>query len=203
MFPVSEIAENYGRCHLKIMAKLYGELTNLTITTENVTTSSSLVNTTTFEPESSYEYKILVGIALQALVCMTVGGNILVLLSVAINRKLRTTTNYLVVSLAAADLLIGSLVLPFSAILQLEKRWLFGSMFCDIWASTDVLCCTASILSLCAISIDRYIGVTHPLKHRVSCISFNSGFYQHHSVESCLVRIRQTLLQQNTHSCSC
>lgn len=37
-------------------------------------------------------------------------------------------------------------------------------MFCDIWAAIDVLCCTASIFSLCVISIDRYIGVTRPLQ---------------------------------------
>jgi hypothetical protein len=34
---------------------------------------------------------------------------------------------------------------------------------CDIWVSLDVLLCTASILSLGAISIDRYLAVTQPL----------------------------------------
>lgn len=120
------------------------------------------------EYELSLTAKIFLGFILEAIVVMTIGGNILVLLSIKLNRKLRTTTNYFIISLALADLLLGVLVLPFSAILQLEKRWLFGLVFCDIWASTDVLCCTASILSLCAISIDRYIGVKKPLKHRVN-----------------------------------
>ena len=44
------------------------------------------------------------------------------------------------------------------------QKWLFGQVFCDIWAAIDVLCCTASIFSLCVISIDRYIGVTRPLQ---------------------------------------
>lgn len=106
-------------------------------------------------------------IALSSIVVLTVSGNFLLLLAVVVNRKLRTPTNYLVVSLAIADLLLGLLVLPFSATLQVRKEWIFGSAFCDIWASTDVLCCTASILSLCAISVDRYIGVTRPVRHKV------------------------------------
>lgn len=112
--------------------------------------------------------KVPLGFALSFILLMIVGGNVLVLLSVAVNDSLRTVTNYFVLNLAIADVLLGILVLPFSAALQLEGLWMFGQTFCDIWASTDVLCSTASILSLCAISIDRYIGVTRPLQHRVS-----------------------------------
>lgn len=43
--------------------------------------------------------------------------------------------------------------------------WVFGRIFCDIWAAVDVLCCSASIISLCVISIDRYIGVRYPLQY--------------------------------------
>lgn len=44
-------------------------------------------------------------------------------------------------------------------------NWYFGPIFCDVWAAVDVLCCTASIMSLCVISVDRYIGVTRPLNY--------------------------------------
>lgn len=53
----------------------------------------------------------------------------------------------------------------FFASLQVLDSWVFGRIFCDIWAAVDVLCCTASIMSLCAISIDRYIGVRYPLQY--------------------------------------
>lgn len=49
--------------------------------------------------------------------------------------------------------------------LQILGYWVFGRIFCDIWAAVDVLCCTASIMSLCVISIDRYIGVRWPLQY--------------------------------------
>lgn len=57
----------------------------------------------------------------------------------------------------------GSVVLVLS--LQILDYWVFGRIFCDIWAAVDVLCCTASIMSLCVISIDRYIGVRWPLQY--------------------------------------
>ncbi|XP_018358161.1 PREDICTED: 5-hydroxytryptamine receptor-like [Trachymyrmex cornetzi] len=67
-------------------------------------------------------------------------------------------------SLAAADLLVGLAVMPPAVLLQLTGgTWELGEILCDFWVSLDILLCTASILSLCAISIDRYLAVTQPL----------------------------------------
>jgi len=41
----------------------------------------------------------------------------------------------------------------------------FGADFCKIWISFDVMCSTASILNLCAISLDRYIHIRSPLHY--------------------------------------
>ncbi|XP_077589070.1 alpha-1A adrenergic receptor-like [Stigmatopora nigra] len=109
---------------------------------------------------------IPLGMALGAFIALAVAGNVLVILSVACNRHLRTPTNYFIVNLALADLLLGTTVLPVSAALEILERWVLGRVLCDVWAALDVLCCTASILSLCVISIDRYIGVSHPLRYR-------------------------------------
>ncbi|GAB0200192.1 alpha-1A adrenergic receptor [Grus japonensis] len=49
--------------------------------------------------------------------------------------------------------------------MEILGYWAFGRIFCNIWAAVDVLCCTASIMSLCIISIDRYIGVSYPLRY--------------------------------------
>ncbi|XP_055033435.2 adrenoceptor alpha 1Bb [Misgurnus anguillicaudatus] len=105
------------------------------------------------------------GLALGAFIIFAVAGNILVILSVVCNRHLRTPTNYFIVNLAIADLLLGTTVLPVSATLEILDYWVFGRIFCDVWTVVDVLCCTASIMSLCVISIDRYIGVSHPLQY--------------------------------------
>ncbi|NXK34424.1 HRH2 protein, partial [Piprites chloris] len=70
-----------------------------------------------------------------------------------------------IVSLAITDLLLGLLVLPFSAFYELAKEWPFGSILCNIYSSLDVMLCTASILNLFLISLDRYIAVTTPLRY--------------------------------------
>lgn len=104
-------------------------------------------------------------LVLGTFIILAIVGNILVILSVVCNKHLRIPTNYFIINLAIADLLLGTTVLPVSATLEILDYWVFGRIFCDIWAALDVLCCTASIMSLCAISIDRYIGVSYPLRY--------------------------------------
>ncbi|KAF7217874.1 alpha-1A adrenergic receptor [Nothobranchius furzeri] len=106
-----------------------------------------------------------VGIFLSAFILVAIVGNILVILSVVCNKQLQNITNFFIINLAMADLLLSIIVLPFSASLEVLGCWVFGRVFCNIWAAVDVLCCTASILSLCIISIDRYIGVKYCLKY--------------------------------------
>jgi hypothetical protein len=52
------------------------------------------------------------------------------------------------VSLACADLMLGLVILPFSAMYEVFSLWLFGSIWCSIWLAVDVWMCTASILHL-------------------------------------------------------
>ncbi|KAK3094987.1 hypothetical protein FSP39_008782 [Pinctada imbricata] len=97
---------------------------------------------------------------------VTIVGNLLVIIAVSKELYLRTVTNYFIVSLAVADLIIGGIVMPFSISLELTNQvWLFGSEWCDLWHSFDVLASTASILNLCVISLDRYWAITDPIAY--------------------------------------
>ena len=107
---------------------------------------------------------VLTGLILCVIIVVTVFGNTLVVCAIATNRTLQTTTNYFILNLAVADLLLGLTVLPFSTSLEVTGSWMFGRILCDMWVTLDVLCCTASIFSLCVISLDRFIGVTRPLE---------------------------------------
>ncbi|KAJ7987254.1 hypothetical protein DPEC_G00336830 [Dallia pectoralis] len=108
---------------------------------------------------------VTLGLVLGVFVVFGVMGNILVILSVVCQRHLRSVTHYFIANLAVADLLLSSAVLPFSATSEILGRWVFGRPFCSAWAALDVLCCTASILSLCVISVDRCLAVSYPLRY--------------------------------------
>ena len=101
------------------------------------------------------------------IIIMTILGNALVCLSVALVRKLQTPSNLLIVSLAVSDCLVGLLVMPFALMLEVTGEWKLGRIACDAWTSSDVLLCTASILNLCAISIDRYFVITRPFQYAI------------------------------------
>lgn len=59
-----------------------------------------------------------VGMVLASFIMFAIVGNILVILSVVCNRHLRIPTNYFIINLAIADLLLGTTVLPVSATLE-------------------------------------------------------------------------------------
>ncbi|XP_059924082.1 5-hydroxytryptamine receptor 2B [Gadus macrocephalus] len=96
----------------------------------------------------------------------TIGGNILVILAVSLEKKLQNATNYFLMSLAVADLLVGLLVMPIALITILyNSGWPLPEFLCPIWLFLDVLFSTASIMHLCAISLDRYIAIKKPIQH--------------------------------------
>ncbi|RXN28478.1 5-hydroxytryptamine receptor 2A-like protein [Labeo rohita] len=101
-----------------------------------------------------------------AIIFFTVAGNILVIMAVSIESKLHNATNYFLCSLAVADMLVGFLVMPASLISILYNHtWPLPELLCPMWIFLDVLFSTASIMHLCAISLDRYIGIRNPIKY--------------------------------------
>jgi len=101
-----------------------------------------------------------------SVVMLALTGNGLVVVAVVSYRRLRSVTNHFVVSLAIADLTVAVLVMPVSALFELRAgQSHFTWEFCYFWISCDVTCCTASILHLCVIAVERYLAIAHPLSH--------------------------------------
>ncbi|KAG7521505.1 D(4) dopamine receptor [Solea senegalensis] len=100
------------------------------------------------------------------LIVVIICGNLLVCLSVFMEKALKTTTNYFIVSLAVADLMLAVLVLPLFVFSEFQDGvWTLSTTICDGLMTMDVMLCTASIFNLCAISIDRFIAVSIPLNY--------------------------------------
>ncbi|KAM9339688.1 trace amine-associated receptor 1-like [Symphorus nematophorus] len=86
-------------------------------------------------------------------------GNLLVITSIIYFKQLHTPTNYLILSLAVADLLVGVLLLPFGMMpVRFNTCWVIGSV--------DLYLCSCSVWHLCFISVDRYYAVCQPLRYR-------------------------------------
>ncbi|KFP70803.1 5-hydroxytryptamine receptor 6, partial [Acanthisitta chloris] len=105
------------------------------------------------------------------IILLTTAGNFLLILLIVTQRSLRNTSNYFLVSLFMSDLMVGLVVMPPAMLNQLYGRWVLQRDFCSLWSSFDVMCCSASILNLCIISLDRYLLIISPLKYKLRMTS--------------------------------
>uniref|UniRef100_A0AAZ3QY21 G-protein coupled receptors family 1 profile domain-containing protein n=1 Tax=Oncorhynchus tshawytscha TaxID=74940 RepID=A0AAZ3QY21_ONCTS len=94
---------------------------------------------------------------------VTVFLNLLVIISIFHFKQLHTTTNLLILSLAASDLLVGLIVIPVMTVATMESCWDFGQYFCVFQIYIASLCTSLSLGNLVLISIDRYVAVCDPL----------------------------------------
>jgi len=109
----------------------------------------------------SRPHVLVTSAVLGVFILATIVGNVFVIAAIILERNLRiNVANYLIASLAVADLLVAALVMPLAAVNEVSSGWFLGESLCQAWTSFDVLCCTSSILHLVAISLDRYWAVT-------------------------------------------
>lgn len=137
--------------------------------------SNSSINSTTLGlgPEN-----IIGAIFVGLLMLATLFGNFLVWASFITFRELRTKCNYFIISLAVADIMVALLAMPFWFILQLEpdlKNYkILDATLMQFWNCIDILCGTASIMNLLAVSGDRHLAITAPYKYHEFLTSFRA-----------------------------
>ncbi len=111
-------------------------------------------------------FSLCLSLVLALLIATSIVGNVLVCIAVATDKRLRKLSNLFLVSLAVADLLVAAVVMPVALLNDLAlDSWPLGRTFCKVWIASDVMCSTASIVNLCAISLDRYVHIKDPLQY--------------------------------------
>ncbi|KAM7017834.1 melanopsin-A-like [Tautogolabrus adspersus] len=91
-------------------------------------------------------------------------GNALVMFAFYSNKKLRNLPNYFIMNLAVSDFLMAFTQSPIFFINCIYKEWAFGEMGCKMYAFCGALFGITSMINLLAISIDRYLVITKPLR---------------------------------------
>ncbi len=132
---------------------------------DNYTNSTLQPFTTPVPHVNVWMYKLIGYCAEVPIAVMAIFGNTLVCWAVHHNQRLRSVTNYFIVSLAVADFLVGSLAIPFALTTNARrpKNNFFACLFMNSWV---VILTQSSILSLLAIALDRYFAVVSPFKYR-------------------------------------
>jgi hypothetical protein len=108
---------------------------------------------------------IIASVIVTVLMIIIVVGNMLVIIAIATEKALKNIQNWFIASLAVADFFLGLVIMPFSLANELMGYWVFGPWWCDIHSAADVLLCTASIMNLCLISLDRYWSITQAVEY--------------------------------------
>ena len=109
---------------------------------------------------------IAIGCFLFFIITITIVGNSVVLIAVISTKKLRTVSNMFILSLSLTDLFVGTIVMIPAALNEIFGEWICHLAFCSIWVSFDVMLCSASVLNVCLISIDRYVSIMTPLRYK-------------------------------------
>ncbi|XP_060042311.1 neuromedin-K receptor [Erinaceus europaeus] len=101
-------------------------------------------------------------------VAAAVPGNLVVIWIILAHRRMRTVTNSFLVNLAVADAAVAALNLLVNFLYALRGDWYFGAGYCRFQNVFPITAVFASIYSMTAIAVDRYMAIIDPLKPRLS-----------------------------------
>ncbi|XP_039640160.1 5-hydroxytryptamine receptor 1D [Perca fluviatilis] len=120
-------------------------------------------------PGVSGQMQLLLEI-LMVLMCLgAVTGNILVIVIVAATKTFHSVASVLIMNLAISDLLVGVGVMPFVALSIMNHGWVDCTDLCQYVGYTSSVYCTASVLTLAAIALDRYHSIVDCLRYSSRC----------------------------------
>ncbi|KAK7912900.1 hypothetical protein WMY93_013111 [Mugilogobius chulae] len=107
-------------------------------------------------------------VAYSTVLAVAVFGNLIVIWIILAHRRMRTVTNYFLLNLAFSDVSMAAFNTLINFVYAAHGDWYFGEVYCKFHNFFPVTAVFASIYSMTAIAIDRYMAIIHPLKPRLS-----------------------------------
>ncbi|KAG9328119.1 hypothetical protein JZ751_011662 [Albula glossodonta] len=107
-------------------------------------------------------------IAYSTIVIVSVVGNIVVIWIIVAHKRMRTVTNYFLVNLAFAEASMSAFNTVINFTYAVHNEWYFGLVYCRFHNFFPIAAVFASIYSMTAIALDRYVAIIHPLQQRLS-----------------------------------
>lgn len=107
---------------------------------------------------------LLLALLFLLIIFLDIFSNLVVLVSILIEKS-KKRVDLCFASNAIADLTIGLVIMPFTAIYSLFGYFPFNPIVCFIWNVVDFTAGTASMLHIAFISYDRYLSVSKPYKY--------------------------------------
>lgn len=130
--------------------------------TDNVTRNADLGR----PPTNYFSIPLLTATTIACTLLFLVGvvGNVMTILVVSKYRDMRTTTNLYLCSMAVSDLLIF-FCMPLDLYRMWRYRpWRFGDALCKLFQFVSESCTYSTILSITALSVERYLAICFPLR---------------------------------------
>ncbi|XP_033225803.1 orexin receptor type 1-like [Belonocnema kinseyi] len=99
-------------------------------------------------------------------IVLAVTANILVIVVVFKYHYMRSVTNYFVVNLSIADLLVTMICMPMAVSQAVSIIWVYGEIMCKLFFYLQGVAVAASVFTITAMSIDRYLAIRSPIAFR-------------------------------------
>ncbi|XP_078659605.1 QRFP-like peptide receptor [Branchiostoma floridae x Branchiostoma belcheri] len=151
---------------------------NMTVTgsppwEENSTFGYGTAPTPRYYPYPGYEHpdtaEVTIKIVVYSLLLlMALVGNPIVILIVSLNKTMWTPTNFYIMNLAIADLLIALFCMWIHLVQSMIPNWIFGDFMCRFNNFIQGASVASSILTMTVIAMDRFYAIIFPLKARVT-----------------------------------
>ncbi|XP_054287538.1 QRFP-like peptide receptor [Macrosteles quadrilineatus] len=143
----------------------------------SVTMVSLVDNTTDYddydylEALNTYYWEELLPPLVVYSVTMVLGiiGNSLIIFTICRYRRMKSTTNVFLASLASADLLLIIICIPVKLAKLFSYGWTLGLFLCKLLHYMQSVSAICSVLTLTAMSVERYYAIVHPMKAKYLC----------------------------------